>query len=69
MRLPVDAEFLHEVERFALRFTCGNCMHLVVSAGSVGSAGVCGNGWPTEDHMLVPVSGERVVFCKEFEVA
>jgi hypothetical protein len=63
MRLPVDAQFLHEVERFALRFTCECCVHFVTSAG------LCGNGWPTADHIRVPLPGERVVFCKEFEVS
>lgn len=62
MRLPVDAQFLHEVERFALRFTCESCVHFLVSAG------VCGNAWPTDEHMSLPVAGGRVVFCKEFEV-
>jgi hypothetical protein len=65
MRLPVDAQFLHEVERFALRFTCESCVHFVTD---VGADPVCGNGWPTDEHVAVPVPGERVVFCKEFEV-
>jgi len=61
MRLPADTKFLHEVERFALRFTCESCVHRV-------APGVCGNGWPTDEHDRIPRAGEPVVFCKEFEV-
>jgi hypothetical protein len=62
VHLPVDSEFLREVERFALCFTCPQCVHYVASRG------VCGNAWPTAQHLRVPQAGEVVVFCKEFEV-
>jgi hypothetical protein len=58
----VDSQFLREVERFALRFTCTSCLHYVATLR------VCGNGWPTAEHERVPGTGELVVFCKEFEV-
>lgn len=61
MRVAADEQFLHEVERFALRFTCESCLHFDCATGG------CGNGWPTAEHLTVPPPGGPVVFCKEFE--
>jgi hypothetical protein len=61
MRVAADEQFLHEVERFALRFTCESCLHFDRSTAG------CGNGWPTAEHQNVPAPGGLVVFCKEFE--
>jgi hypothetical protein len=61
VRVAADEQFLHEVERFALRFTCESCLHFDRAAAS------CGNGWPTAEHRQVPPPGGLVVFCKEFE--
>jgi hypothetical protein len=61
MRVRADEEFLHEVERFALRFTCESCLHFDRDAHA------CGNGWPTAEHLEAPPPGGLVVFCKEFE--
>ena len=65
MRVAADEQFLHEVERFALRFTCESCLHFDRSSDR--ERGGCGNGWPTAEHRKLPAPGGLLVFCKEFE--
>jgi hypothetical protein len=63
MRARVDVRFLNEMSEFALRFTCGDCLHFLADEGR------CAHEWPNHDHRAPPGAGEpEVVFCKEFEV-
>ncbi len=67
VRVLVDRRFLDEVERFGLRFTCGDCRHHVVVSDA------CAHAWPDALHRRPPEiptdEPVAVVFCKEFELA
>jgi hypothetical protein len=67
MRIGVDGNFVDDVERFGLRFTCRDCFHFVPDAGA------CAHEWPNTDHLEIPrprLPGLAfdVLFCKEFEL-
>jgi hypothetical protein len=62
VRLPVDSLWWSEVERFALRFTCVDCLHFLAATDG------CAHFWPNAEHKAPPRSGTHVVFCKEFEL-
>lgn len=62
MRVPIDAGFGEERERFAFRFTCRDCFHY--------REGGCAHEWPNEQHLEPPAEGaDEVIFCKEFELS
>ncbi len=66
MRVVVGEEFLADLARFDLRFTCGDCVHRLAD-------GTCAHEWPNAEHAAPPVlaDGERrdILFCKEFELS
>jgi hypothetical protein len=62
VRLPVDGRFLKEIERFALRFTCADCLHFLAETSG------CAHFWPNAEHRFLPRADAEVVFCKEFEL-
>lgn len=63
MITPVTLRLVDESARFALKFSCPDCVHYDPRAAA------CGNGYPAEPH-LEPALEDRseVVFCKEFEL-
>ncbi len=63
MRLPVDERFLREARDFRLVSTCEHCVYFDVEHAA------CSEGYPNAEH-LVPVErvGQRVCFCKKFEL-
>ncbi|HEY3358773.1 MAG TPA: hypothetical protein VGQ83_36330 [Polyangia bacterium] len=66
MRLPRDARFDEERERYALRHCCEDCGFFEPATGG------CRHFWPNREHRRAfyagPPAGE-LVFCKEFELA
>jgi len=62
MQVPLDAQFLHDMASFSLRFTCDDCLYFLRQRDEQ----TCAHEWPTEEHRL-PMT-ETVVFCKEFEL-
>jgi hypothetical protein len=66
VRVLVDREFLEEIERFDLRFTCHDCTFHRPEQDA------CAHAWPDALHRQAPeiAPGGRadVVFCKEFEL-
>jgi len=64
MILVVDERFRHEVLMYRLCFTCESC------AWFDGEDLSCSHGYPNESHRGIDAQTvERVVFCKEFELA
>ena len=64
MKLPQDAAFRHQRERFSLRFTCEHCALFDPDAES------CVHGFPTDEHRLAYYEDHDalIVFCKDFEL-
>lgn len=60
MKLPQDARFRDEAERFSLRFGCDDCAHFDAEGER------CTHGYPVEEHRATPAAAPWVVFCKEF---
>jgi hypothetical protein len=71
MKVRVGHEFLAQVARYELRFTCGDCAHHVRAKDA------CAHGWPDAEHRapiqlvgkVAPEARAEVSFCKEFELA
>ncbi|MBK7396435.1 MAG: hypothetical protein IPJ34_09080 [Myxococcales bacterium] len=65
MRTRVTLQLLQEIDRFDLRWTCDDCVHL----GEGPTGAFCNHGWPGLSRRgaspLRP--GDALVFCKEFE--
>jgi hypothetical protein len=61
VQFPLTPEFLDEAERFALRSSCGDCLHQA-------AGGACALEWPNDDQRQWPPAGATVSFCKEFEL-
>lgn len=64
MKLPQDATFRAERNRYALRFTCEDCALF----DDVRER--CAHGFPTDEHRAARYvdSASAVVFCKDFEL-
>ncbi|MCD6497934.1 MAG: hypothetical protein J7M25_06450 [Deltaproteobacteria bacterium] len=64
MQFPMDERFLEERERYRLRHTCEYCSFFDAKTGT------CRHGWPNEEHREAwyEGAGDRIVFCKEFEL-
>ena len=66
MRTFVDARYLEERERFALRATCGHCQHFDRRRRA------CSLGFPSEPHQdethARAQPGQAIMFCKFFEM-
>ena len=55
-----DERFEEEAKRFALRWSCEDCVHFAHETQT------CSHGYPTEQHRR---KARPVVFCKEWELA
>lgn len=64
MKLPQDAVFRQQRERYALRFTCEHCALFDPEREA------CAHGFPTEEHRLAYYAraDAPLVFCKDFEL-
>ncbi len=63
MRTLIDAQLRDESRRFALRFTCADCVHFAEQQRA------CANAYPTEPHLDVDLAQRTSLeFCKEFEL-
>lgn len=62
MRTPVDERLRSEARRFALRFSCADCVHR-------DAADACSLGFPVEEHARPDLERPELVFCKAFELA
>jgi len=64
LKLPQDARFRRQRERFALRFTCESCALFDAERVS------CAHGFPTDEHRAAFYEDEAapIVFCKDFEL-
>lgn len=64
MKIPQDARFRQERERFALRFTCEHCALFDEQRER------CAHGYPVTEHRAARYTDEAalVVFCKHFEL-
>lgn len=64
VRLPIDPRFIAEAQRFALRFTCEDCLRYDKDSGA------CAHEWPNQEHLRITWESppREVVFCKEFEL-
>ncbi|GAC1361751.1 MAG: hypothetical protein NVSMB47_14030 [Polyangiales bacterium] len=59
----VTLRLLDEMSRFALRYTCDDCVHFVERDG-----GRCAEGWPLGARRARPLhDGAELEFCKAFE--
>ncbi len=66
MRMPKDDLFYREVECYAFKLTCEECIHFI------GDTEQCSLLWPNANHRLEAVrdrSNTHVLFCKEFDLA
>lgn len=63
VKLPADARFREERERFGLRLHCEECALFDETRAA------CAHGFPTEEHRRPRGELARVVFCKDFELA
>ncbi|AKF06742.1 hypothetical protein [Sandaracinus amylolyticus] len=65
MKLPVDRVFRDERVRYVLKLHCEDC------ALWDDTRDACAHGYPTDEHRAPrdAESDQRVVFCKDFEVA
>jgi hypothetical protein len=63
VRLPLDARFVAEAQRYDFRFTCEDCLRFVKDDGT------CAHEWPNQDHREFSFEAPppEIVFCKEFE--
>ena len=61
MRVLVDERLIGDIRRYALRFTCRDCVHFLPGTGT------CAHEWPNQEHLALPAAGE-FLFCKEFEL-
>ena len=60
----IDDRFRLEAKTYCLRFTCESCSWFDAERL------VCSHSYPNEQHRAVDLDkAERVVFCKEFELA
>jgi hypothetical protein len=64
VKTVTDARLRDEAARFALRFTCEECVHFDLPRA------LCGNGYPPgpRDGSLARDASE-LAFCKEYELA
>lgn len=64
MRLRLTAAFAEERRRYALQFTCEQCVHFDPPASR------CAHEYPVEDHLEggPALAAGELVFCKEFEL-
>lgn len=64
MKIPQDARFREQRERYRLRFTCEHCA-LFDDRNEV-----CAHGFPTAEHRDAHYEDEtaKLVFCKHFEL-
>ena len=60
MRTLVDLALRDEARRFALRYSCDECVHW--------TGATCSNGWPERVPGGAIDAGDEVTFCKEFEL-
>lgn len=58
----VDERLREEARRFRLVFSCRDCAHFDDARAE------CSLGFPNEAHRSPELAGERVVFCKAFEL-
>jgi hypothetical protein len=67
MRVPRDARFDEERQRFGFRGCCEECVLFLPEKGS------CAGGYPNWEHrrsyLDTRTEDQHVVFCKEFELA
>jgi hypothetical protein len=59
MKTKVDLRLIHEAHRFALRWSCDDCVHF--------TGRECANGWPGGQRSRPLEEGDEIVFCKEFD--
>ncbi len=63
LRTLIDPRLREEARRFALRFTCVDCVHFEVEGQA------CANGYPNRVHLAVDLDADAgLEFCKEFEL-
>lgn len=63
MKIEPDARFHEERARYALRFTCEDCVHHL-------GDGRCAHEYPTEEHRAAHYENRNalLVFCREWEL-
>ncbi len=63
MKTRVDVRLVHEVQTFALAYTCEDCVAFAAERRA------CAYGYPTEPHRRLALEpGTEIVFCKAFEL-
>jgi hypothetical protein len=63
MDTRVDHRLREETEAFSFRFVCEQCAHFIERTGG------CAEGFPNAVHRGRALGlGERLVFCKRFEL-
>ena len=65
MKLPQDAQFREQAEKYRLRFTCEHCALFDEDKQT------CAHGYPTTEHRAAHYADPQalLVFCKHFELA